>query len=78
MLLKRLPSLQETRVAGVHIKHRNWDFGGSAIIIFVQKPEFLSLKFHIYSTAGYVVTLKPKTNPYFESQAEWKNSMYRK
>lgn len=64
MLLKLLPSLQ-TRVAEVHIKHRNWDFGGSAIVIFVQKPEFLLLKFHIYSTVGYVVTLKPKTNMYF-------------
>lgn len=65
MFLKLLPSLQATRVAGVHIKHRNWDFGGSAIIIFVQKPEFPLLKFHIYSTTGYVVTVKPKTNPYF-------------
>lgn len=64
MLLKLLPSLRETKVAGIHIKHRNWDFGGSAIIIFVQKPEFLLLKFLIYSTAGYVVTLKPKTNIY--------------
>lgn len=52
-------------MAEVHIKHRNWDFGGSAIIIFVQKPEFLLLNFHIYSTAAYVVTLKPKTSTYF-------------
>lgn len=65
MLLKLLPSLQKTRVGGVDIKHRSWGFGGSAIIIFVQKPEFLLFKFHIYSTAGYVVTLKPQTNTYF-------------
>lgn len=43
MLLKLLPSLWETKVAGVHIKRRNQDFGGSAVITFVQNPEFLLL-----------------------------------
>lgn len=62
MLLKWLPLLWETKMAGVHIKHRNQNFGGSAVTTFVQNAELLLLLFRIYSTAGYEVTLKPKAN----------------